>query len=306
MGAARALQPQWPQGDYASPPTFAVTRALASACLPMLAGVGHEVGIPRSGVAVLLLAWRSPMTPGTLAATLGMTPSAMTTVVADLAAAGLATRDTDPDDGRRAIVATTEAGQDALLAALRPLRVQLDEVDQRFGGDRSRVGRTFIVRCAQALETGYGLDARGPEEDARRGDTLMAVLRFATAVPPMLAVLADSLGISRSEMDAMLVFAERASGPGDLALRLGLTPSAGSQVVERLTARGLVTKAQDPADRRRVVIALSDAFLTRMAERTLGFQQAAQSLDAASDAAALDMGRAFMDAVVSAVRHVHG
>lgn len=301
-----SLRPQWPQGDYASPPTFAVIRALASACLPLLAGTAREMGVRRSGLALLLLTWRAPLSPGELSTALGLTPSAMTTVVADLAAAGLATRAPDPADGRRAVVATTEEAQEAILGALRPLRIQLDEVDHRFGSGNARVGRAFIARGAQAIETAYGLPSCGPLDPSRGGDTLMAVLRFAAVVAPMLATLAQSLGISRREMDASLVMTEQPSGPGDLALRLGITPSAGSQVAERLIARGLATKAPDPADGRRMVVALSPKFLGTMAQRTLPFQHEVRALDASLPPDDLDTRRAFMDSVTTSVRHIYG
>lgn len=299
-------RPQWPQGDYASPPTFAAIRALASACLPLLAGMAREVGTGRSGVGVLLLTWRAPLAPGELSAALGLTPSAMTTVVGDLVAAGLATRAPDPDDGRRAVVAITEDAQEALLTALRPLRIQLDEVDHRFGSRSARSGRAFIARGAQAVETAYGLPSCGPLDPSRGGDTLMAVLRFAAVVAPMLATLAQSLGISRREMDASLVMTEQPSGPGDLALRLGITPSAGSQVAERLIARGLATKAPHPSDRRRTVVALSPRFLGTMAKRTVPFQHEVQDLDSSLPPDDLDTRRAFMDSVTTAVRHIYG
>lgn len=298
--------PQWPQGDYASPPTFAAIRSLASACLPLLAGAGRELDAGRSGLAALLLAWRAPLAPGELSTVLGLTPSAMTTVVADLTARGLATRAPDPDDGRRAVVATTEGAQEAIMDALRPLRVQLDEVDQRFGGRNSRSGRAFIARGAQAIEAGYGLPSCGPLDPTRGGDTLMSVLRFAAVVPPMLATLAQSLGISRREMDASLVMTEQPSGPGDLALRLGITPSAGSQVAERLIARGLATRAPDPTDGRRTVVALSTKFLGTMAKRTLPFQDEVRRMDAAIAPDELDIRRAFMDSVTTSVRHIYG
>lgn len=279
---------------------------MASACLPLLAGAAREIGIARSGVSVLLLTWRTPGAPGDLSASLGLTPSAMTTVVADLVAAGYATRAPDPDDGRRAVVAATEAAQDALVAGLRPLRIQLDEVDARFGARRARTGRAFVRRGAQAIEAGYRLGTCGPADTSRAGDTLITVLRFAAVVTPMLATLAESLDITRSEMEASLVMAEQSSGPGDLALRLGLTPSAGSQVAERLIARGLASKAPDPADGRRAVLALSSSFLGTMAERTLPFQHEVQAVDDAMPDDDLDTGRAFMDSVTTSIRHIYG
>jgi DNA-binding MarR family transcriptional regulator len=55
-----------------------------------------------------------PLTPGRLAAAQRVQPQSLTRVLATLEASGLIARQADPGDGRRALLAITEAGLDAL------------------------------------------------------------------------------------------------------------------------------------------------------------------------------------------------
>ena len=55
-----------------------------------------------------------PLTPGQLAAAQRVQPQSLTRVLATLEASGLIARQPDPGDGRRALLAITEPGRDAL------------------------------------------------------------------------------------------------------------------------------------------------------------------------------------------------
>ncbi|HEX4254179.1 MAG TPA: MarR family transcriptional regulator [Streptosporangiaceae bacterium] len=55
-----------------------------------------------------------PLTPGQLAATQRVQPQSLTRVLATLETSGLIARQPDPADGRRALLAITEPGRDAL------------------------------------------------------------------------------------------------------------------------------------------------------------------------------------------------
>jgi DNA-binding MarR family transcriptional regulator len=55
-----------------------------------------------------------PLTPGQLAAAQRVQPQSLTRVLAGLEASGLIARQADPGDRRRALLAITEAGRDAL------------------------------------------------------------------------------------------------------------------------------------------------------------------------------------------------
>lgn len=58
----------------------------------------------------------------------------------------------------------------------------------------------------------------------------------------------------------VLVFLDRGPRPAtQVAALLGVTPSTVTSVVDGLCARGLVERRGDPGDRRRVVLALTDA-----------------------------------------------
>jgi DNA-binding MarR family transcriptional regulator len=69
----------------------------------------------RDALALVLAAEQTdePMTPSTLAATLGFSTPAVSNLLHRLQDAGLATCTPDPTDGRRKIVTTTESGRDA-------------------------------------------------------------------------------------------------------------------------------------------------------------------------------------------------
>jgi DNA-binding MarR family transcriptional regulator len=60
-----------------------------------------------------------PMTPGALAAADQVRPQSISTILAALKEQGLVARQADPDDGRRAVIALTPAGEQALQGARR-------------------------------------------------------------------------------------------------------------------------------------------------------------------------------------------
>ena len=82
---------------------------------------------PASAAALATLDRRGPMRLGELADTEGVTPAALSRVVAGLERDGLVRRDEDPADRRSAFVAATPAGEDlvrAILAARAAVLVQ--------------------------------------------------------------------------------------------------------------------------------------------------------------------------------------
>ena len=66
---------------------------------------------------------------------------------------------------------------------------------------------------------------------------------------------ADAVGLDPSSYQALNLLALRgATTPGALARAIGLSTGATTRVLDRLAARGLVTREVDPQDRRRVVV----------------------------------------------------
>jgi len=78
-----------------------------------------EVGLTALGLSVLgHLRRRGPMTPGELATAERVQPQSLTRTLAALETAGLVSREPDPADGRRSLLAITDYGQAALRAEM--------------------------------------------------------------------------------------------------------------------------------------------------------------------------------------------
>ena len=81
--------------------------------------------------------------------------------------------------------------------------------------------------------------------------------RLSTATVLFHTAIADRLGVGATELKCYSLL--RQTGPltaGELGERVGLTTGGITGVVDRLEAAGLVRRARDPADRRRVVLEL--------------------------------------------------
>lgn len=81
--------------------------------------------------------------------------------------------------------------------------------------------------------------------------------RMSTATVLFHAAIADRLGIGVTDVKCYSIL--RQTGPitaGELGERVGLTTGAITGVIDRLEHAGLVQRARDPRDRRRVVLEL--------------------------------------------------
>jgi DNA-binding MarR family transcriptional regulator len=97
-------------------------------------------------------------------------------------------------------------------------------------------------------------DPRPPIPGRRDADAVRAAARLAKVAGTALAEADLTLAQYR-----VLVFLDGHDRPAThVAGLLGVTPSTVTSVVDGLTARGLVERRADPADRRRVVLALTD------------------------------------------------
>ena len=87
--------------------------------------------------------------------------------------------------------------------------------------------------------------------------------------------VASPLGLSPVQSQALRAAAE--DGPtsmNDLADRMCIAPSTATRLVDQLEQRGWVTRHTDPEDRRRLVVALTDAGLD-LADQLLALGQQA-------------------------------
>ena len=82
-------------------------------------------------------------------------------------------------------------------------------------------------------------------------------MQLSTATVLFHQAVADRLGVNATDMKAYTVLTQAGTlTAGELAGRLGLTTGAITSVTDRLETAGLVRRALDPRDRRRVVIEL--------------------------------------------------
>ena len=81
-------------------------------------GAADEITLSQASV-LSRLDREGPMTAGALATADRVRPQSMSTTLAALEAQGLVARHADPDDGRRAVMVLTTAGEQALQGARR-------------------------------------------------------------------------------------------------------------------------------------------------------------------------------------------
>lgn len=109
-----------------------------------------------------------------------------------------------------------------------------------------------------------------PEDGrARRAadETTSMLRRLQTAMGDAESALADRMAIGPNDLAAMthLTFAGEPIGPRELSGRLGITPGATTELVDRLERAGHLERRRDTVDRRRVQLHASAATLGQVA-----------------------------------------
>ena len=91
--------------------------------------------------------------------------------------------------------------------------------------------------------------------------------RLQSAIGDAEAALARRLGIGPTDLAAMthLTFAPEPIGPRELSGRLGITPGATTELVDRLERAGHLERRRDTVDRRRVQLHASAGTLQEVA-----------------------------------------
>ena len=82
----------------------------------------------------------------------------------------------------------------------------------------------------------------------------MALRDLATAGSEATTALARRMTMHPTDLAAMshIAYAAEQLGPGELCSRLGITPAATTDLIDRLEAAGHVLRERNPTDRRRV------------------------------------------------------
>jgi DNA-binding MarR family transcriptional regulator len=104
------------------------------------------------------------------------------------------------------------------------------------------------------------------EQDAPASPTWL-LRRLQTAMSDAEAAMARRLRIGPTDLAAMthLTFAPEPIGPRELSGRLGITPGATTELVDRLERAGHLERRRDTHDRRRVQLHPSEATLAEVA-----------------------------------------
>jgi DNA-binding MarR family transcriptional regulator len=84
------------------------------------------------------------------------------------------------------------------------------------------------------------------------------VMRWQEATQAFDDAVADRLGLSRAERQALAVLYEGPKPAGAIAGAVGLTPAAVTALIDRLQERSLVARSRSDRDRRQVHVALTD------------------------------------------------
>ena len=114
----------------------------------------------------------------------------------------------------------------------------------------------------------------------RQSDTLQLVMELTDVSGLLPHALARRTGLSESELHSLRRLIAGPLGPNDLARTLGVTSAASSGIVDRLEARGHVSRQPHPTDKRRTVVAISASGRTEVLSQMRPMFEALVAADA--------------------------
>jgi DNA-binding MarR family transcriptional regulator len=133
--------------------------------------------------------------------------------------------------------------------------------------------------------------------------------RHAAAAVRLNIAIAHQVGMGLADVQCMGLLAEGPSAPSRLAEQLGLTTGAMTKVLDRLEHGGYITRSPDPADRRRIVIAINPGALSELAgqyaamgERMSDYLSGRSTAELAAILTFMHAGREAADAEISRIR----
>lgn len=97
----------------------------------------------------------------------------------------------------------------------------------------------------------------------------VAIMRWQEATQLFDEAVGERLGLTAAERHCLSVLAEGAQPAGAIAGAIGLTPAAVTSLVDRLEARGFVTRQRSETDRRQVLVVPTEPMM-KAAERYYG------------------------------------
>ena len=93
----------------------------------------------------------------------------------------------------------------------------------------------------------------------RQSDTLQLIMELTDLSGLLPHAVARRTGLSESELHSLRHLIRGPLGPNDLARTLGVTSAASSGIVDRLEARGHVSRTPHTTDKRRTVVVITDS-----------------------------------------------
>jgi DNA-binding MarR family transcriptional regulator len=81
---------------------------------------------------------------------------------------------------------------------------------------------------------------------------------FQRSVDALDDAVAKRLGVNRTDLRTLDVLYDGPTTPGALAATIGMSPAAMTAALDRLEGRGYVRRVRDTADRRRVLVEVTD------------------------------------------------
>ena len=121
------------------------------------------------------------------------------------------------------------------------------------------------------------------QRDAAVDAALQAQRALMTAIHATVDPAWLHLDLTMGQLKALFALADAALTVGQLAERMGLSKPTASQLVDRLVQLGLVARTEDPDDRRRARLSLSDAGRVRVTSLREGGEDLWRSLLAQLD-----------------------
>ncbi|WP_392543622.1 MarR family winged helix-turn-helix transcriptional regulator [Oryzobacter telluris] len=98
----------------------------------------------------------------------------------------------------------------------------------------------------------------GRSRQAALADLGVAMQRYQRTVQSFDDAVGRILGLGPADLRCLDVLTEGARSAGELATATGLRPAATTALIDRLAERGFVRRVPDAADRRRVLVEMTD------------------------------------------------
>ncbi|HBY23778.1 MAG: MarR family transcriptional regulator [Propionibacteriaceae bacterium] len=114
--------------------------------------------------------------------------------------------------------------------------------------------------------------------------------------------IARRTGLNESELHSLRHLMAGPIGPNDLARALGVTSAASSGIVDRLEARGHVTRQAHATDKRRTVVTISDSGRAEMLAQMRPMFEGLVAADAKLDDDQRAVVEAYLKDLIAAMR----